>query len=152
MSDKLNDDDVIETINSMDFCALFETWSNVNTAIDVSGYGSLHKPRRKAHKKGGPNGGILFLYRSMCKNHLELVPCKHEDLLIVRIDGRAIGHVRDLYLIIVYVRHDIPVDSHPIMVDVESALTTYDIVTGYLHLTRVKSTNSKKYSKGKIQR
>ena len=25
-------------------------------------------------------------------------------------------------------------------------------VTGYLHLTRVKSTNSKKYSKGKIQR
>ena len=28
----------------------------------------------------------------------------------------------------------------------------YNIVTGYLHLTRVKSTNSKKYSKGKIQR
>ena len=32
------------------------------------------------------------------------------------------------------------------------ASTTVDSVTGYLHLTRVKSTNSKKYSKGKIQR
>ena len=30
--------------------------------------------------------------------------------------------------------------------------TPEHIVTGYLHFTRVKSTNSKKYSKGKIQR
>ena len=49
-------------------------------------------------------------------------------------------------------------DRWTITVRVKKSVTNFSIafislhiVKGYLHLTRVKSTNSKKYSKGKIQ-
>ena len=63
----------------------------------------------------------------MYKSHVECIPCGHEDLLIVHLNGQAIGHDRDLYLINVYVRQDVPPDSHPVMEDVENALATYGI-------------------------
>ena len=82
------------------------TW-NVNGLSKKLKDEDVYNSRQKAKKKGRPNGGIICLYKAMYKSHVECIPCGHEDLLIVRLNGQAIGHDRDLYLINVYVRQDV---------------------------------------------
>jgi exonuclease III len=103
LSKKLADDDVFDCISSLYFVALTETWTTLQSNVNFSGYGTIHKFRQKRKKKGRPHGGILFLYKAKYKHHVQQIHCANQDILVVKINGHAIGHVRDVFLLNVYV-------------------------------------------------
>lgn len=104
LSGKLKDEDVRDYIEGLDFVALVETWSTVRTNVHYKGYGTMHQIRHKHKRKGRPSGGIVLMYKSKLKGQIQRIPCKHEDILIAKINGPAVGHVRDIFLIVVYVK------------------------------------------------
>ena len=104
LSKKLKDEDVNNYVNNLDFAAFVETWTTVRSSINVSGYGSIHQFRKKRKRRGRPNGGILLLYQAKYKHFIEQLPSEHEDVLIVKVKGEALGHTRDLVILTVYVK------------------------------------------------
>ncbi len=100
---KLKDDDIVDSVNTLDFVAFVETWTSVQSNVNFAGYGRFHKIRQKRRVKGRPHGGILFLYKSKYKGLIDLVECDHEDVLIVKVKASALGHSCDLYIFVVYI-------------------------------------------------
>ena len=122
---KIQNDEIIDIISCRDFIALIETWTHKNSDISVPGYGSLHKHRQKLKKRGRPHGGIIFYYKTKYKNHIETMPCDHEDLMIVRVKGAAVGHSKDLYIFVIYARPDIPPGDHSVFDILETEISLY---------------------------
>ena len=133
---KHQDDGLVELVNSLDFVALTkdtrtgssilaltETWTDKSFAMNVSGYGSIHKNREKRCKKRRPNGGLTFMYKLKYKNNIHKFPCSHEDMLIIQIKGEAIGHTKDIFIFVVYVRYGVPSSSHTVLDDLESSMS-----------------------------
>jgi exonuclease III len=100
---KLKNEDVVDSVNTLDFIAFLETWTTVQSNINFSGYGSFHQFRRKGRKRGRPNGGIVFFYKAKYKKYIVTIPSKHQDIMIVRVSGEALGHSKDMYILVVYV-------------------------------------------------
>ncbi len=123
---KLKDEEVISFVHNLDFVAFTETWTTVRSSTNFSGYGSLHQIRKKKKKRGRPHGGILFLYKAQYNKYMQKLSSGHEDVLIVKVGKEAIGHSRDIIMIVAYVKPTVgEADSHSVFEVIEANVAKY---------------------------
>jgi len=102
---KRKDPDFIKIAQKHDFLALLETWTTVQSNINMPlKHKTLHKTRNKKKLKGRPSGGILFLYHEKYAPYITNIPTSNEDTLIVKVSAAAGILNKDLYIVATYIK------------------------------------------------
>ena len=101
-SNKLYDQDVIDTLNKSDFIGLVETHADSNTDIALKGYYVFRKDRPKNKKAWKASGGIAVLIKESLRNACKFDPVSDSDVVWVRVHKDITKLNSDLYLAFVY--------------------------------------------------
>lgn len=101
-SNKLYDQEVIDSLNKSDFIGLVETHADPNTDISLKGYYVFRKDRPKHKKAWKASGGIAVLVKESLRNACKFDPVSDSDVVWVRVQKDITKLSSDLYLAFVY--------------------------------------------------
>ena len=59
---KLEDQNFVQLVSSYDICFLYESWTDVNSKIDITGYTAYNFYRKILHKRAKRCSGGVCLY------------------------------------------------------------------------------------------
>ena len=99
---KLDDQDVIDSLSKSDFIGLVETHADSNTDISLNGYYVFRKDRPRNKKAWRASGGIAVLVKESLRNACKIDPVSDSDVVWVRVHKDITNLSRDLYLAFIY--------------------------------------------------
>ena len=101
-SNKLCNQDVIDSLNKSDFISLVETHADSNTDISLKGYYIFRKDRPRNKKAWKASGGIAVLVKETLRNACKFEPVSDSDVVWVQVQKDITKLNNDLYLAFVY--------------------------------------------------
>ena len=101
---KKQSSDFTNLISQSDIIFLFETWTNKDSDIRLSGYTSHNFYRKFQHRKARRNsGGTVIYYRDHLKPGITVVRNHYDTVIWLRLSHDFFGFERDVYICGMYI-------------------------------------------------
>ena len=103
LSPMLSDNSFIEKITKYDFISLIETWLPEGFNINIPGFYSMSKYRKKAKKARRHSGGITVLVKNSLRKGVKFFSSKSDRFLWWKLDKAFFNLNDDIYICTVYI-------------------------------------------------
>ena len=103
LSPMLSDNSFIEKITKYDFISLIETWLPEGFNINIPGFYSMSKYRKKAKKARRHSGGITVLVKNSLRKGVKFFSSKSDRFLWWKLDKAFFNFNDDIYICTVYI-------------------------------------------------
>ena len=96
--DKLLDEEFTQVIQSYDFITLVETWLPTKSRINIEGFYSFSKSRKKNRRARRYSGGISILVKQNLKRGVKIIDGKCEGVLWVKLCKDFFHFPQDIFV------------------------------------------------------
>jgi len=101
--DKRDDAEFVKILSQNDIVFLYETWTNANSNVDLSGFVSHNFYRKFQHRNAKrASGGIVLYYRDSIKDGVSVVKNHYDSIIWVKLDKTFFELENDMYICGVY--------------------------------------------------
>ena len=105
LAEKLEcENSVRQCIEMYDFIFISETWTNETSSVDIDGFKSFCKHRKRRKNARRDSGGLVVYVREKFVNGIHEEEWNNEDGLCFRLDKSFFGWEEDVFAVCVYMR------------------------------------------------
>ena len=101
--DKLLDEEFTQVIQSYDFITMVKTWLPTKSKINIEGFYSFSKSRKKNKRARRYSGGISILVKQNLKRGVKIIDEKCEGFLWVKLCKYFFHLPQDIFVCSVYI-------------------------------------------------
>ena len=116
--------EIVKCMNEHDIVFFSETWTNMNSCIDVDDFVVFSKHRRRKKCARRDSGGLVCYFRKQVAGGVSEIEWQYEDGMCFKLDKDFFGWEDDVFMLCVYMRA-----SNSTREDMAEGLNCYDIVT-----------------------
>ena len=91
-----------DNINKFDFVFLSETWTNVNSCVDLDGYVVYRKERVRRARATRDSGGLVCYIKEFLAKGVQEINWENENGMCLKFDKNVFGWKEDIYFVCVY--------------------------------------------------
>ena len=112
-----------DNINKFDFVFLSETWTNVNSCVDLDGYVVYRKERVRRARATRDSGGLVCYIKEFLAKGVQEINWENENGMCLKFDKNVFGWKEDIYFVCVYMT-----DNKSTREDLNNGMNCYDLL------------------------